>query len=306
VTRPLSHDEAWPELPAAALDALPAAEQAAVLEHAATCPQCAPELAAYGETAALLGHAAAPAALDAERGARLRARLLARAAADGAGGASATGAPARRADQATATAAPPVPGTTTGAAERARARWGMGSRLAPWVAVAASVAFIAAAAGLARVTRERDELRLAARELQARRAAAAARADSLDSSLREREQMLAALTGPAVRVVDLAAAGRREPTARMFWDRATNRWTMFAHDLAQPGAGKTYQLWLVTADDRKISAGTFEPSASGDVVMQATYALEPSALRAIAVTEEPAGGVPQPTGPVVIVGELRG
>jgi len=288
MTRQTSHDEAWPELPAAALDALPADELAAVLAHAASCPLCAPELAAYAAAAAQVGRAAPAASMDRERSRRLRARLLARAAAD---------APLPSTPPASARPSLAPSPTTAGRVWRGPA---------PWLAAAASIAFLVAAAGLARVTRERDALRVAAAGLQRRSAATTVRADSLASALVEKERTLSALTGPAVRVVDLTAAGTREPTARMFWDRATNRWTMFAHNLAAPKPGKTYQLWLVTADDRRISAGTFAPDPAGDVVMQATYELPPGALRAIAVTEEPTGGRPQPTGPIVIAGQLRG
>jgi anti-sigma-K factor RskA len=37
-------------------------------------------------------------------------------------------------------------------------------------------------------------------------------------------------------------------------------------------------------------------------MVRATYALAPSDLEAIAVTDEPAGGMPQPTGPMIIAG----
>ena len=125
--------------------------------------------------------------------------------------------------------------------------------------------------------------------------------DSLRKSGAASDSMLAALTGPQVHVVGLAAATARNPRALMFWDQATNRWTFIAHNLAPLAPGRTYQLWLVT-DKAKISAGTFAVSASGDAVVQATYPLASNALKAVAVTEEPAGGVPQPTGSIVIVG----
>jgi anti-sigma-K factor RskA len=60
-------------------------------------------------------------------------------------------------------------------------------------------------------------------------------------------------------------------------------------------------VWLVTPS-AKISAGTFAPDSSGGARMQAKYALAPDSLRAVAVTVEPAGGVPSPTGPIVIAG----
>ena len=88
----------------------------------------------------------------------------------------------------------------------------------------------------------------------------------------------------------------------MFWDVATNRWTFFAHNLPAVREGREYQLWLVTTDERKIPAGTFRPDQGGNAVVQATYALPPDALAAVAVTEEPAGGLPQPSGAIIIAG----
>ena len=68
-----------------------------------------------------------------------------------------------------------------------------------------------------------------------------------------------------------------------------------------PNPGMTYQVWLVT-DSAKISAGTFQPDATGHAFMQAKYALDRNALKAVAITEEPAGGMPSPTGPIVVSG----
>lgn len=153
---------------------------------------------------------------------------------------------------------------------------------------------------LARATLERDELRT---NFAAADVAKAARIDSLRKVLADRDEFVAALTGPKVTVVGLSAGATKSPRALMFWDKATNRWTFVAHNLAQLQSGRTYQLWLVTAD-KKISAGTFSVTARGDALVQATYALDPNALKAVAVTEEPAGGVPQPTGAMVVVGTV--
>jgi hypothetical protein len=117
----------------------------------------------------------------------------------------------------------------------------------------------------------------------------------------ERDEFVESLTGPKVTVVGLTAGATKTPRALMFWDKATNRWTFIAHNMPALGAGRTYQLWLVTAG-QKISAGTFSVTAGGDALVQATYVLDPNALKAVAVTEEPAGGVSQPTGAMVVVG----
>ena len=127
------------------------------------------------------------------------------------------------------------------------------------------------------------------------------RIDSLRGLLAARDEFVAALTGPKVTVVGLTSGATRSPRALMFWDKATNKWTFIAHNMPALKAGRTYQLWLVTAG-QKISAGTFSVTANGDALVQATYALDANALKAVAVTEEPAGGVPVATGALVVVG----
>jgi anti-sigma-K factor RskA len=84
----------------------------------------------------------------------------------------------------------------------------------------------------------------------------------------------------------------------MFWDKAKNTWVLVAHNMPDLKTGRTYQLWLVTPT-QKISAGTFE-AKGGEAMVRATYALPADQLKMLAVTEEPAGGMPQPTGPMVM------
>lgn len=126
-------------------------------------------------------------------------------------------------------------------------------------------------------------------------------ADSLAMLVREKDAQIAAITGPGVSVLELTSSGVRAPSARMFWDRVTNRWTLYAHGLSPLKAGRAYELWLVTGD-AKIPAGTFKPASDGSATFTATYAMLPSQLKAIAITEEPEAGVPAPTGQIVLLG----
>jgi hypothetical protein len=120
-----------------------------------------------------------------------------------------------------------------------------------------------------------------------------------EDSLSKQASTLSELTGEQVSVLRLTSAAPRAPWAWMFWNHETNRWTFVAHNLQAAPPGKTYQLWLVTAKT-KISAGTFNPLPDGSAQLEATYPLARDSLRAIAVTQEPSGGVPQPTGSFVI------
>lgn len=166
--------------------------------------------------------------------------------------------------------------------------------------VGVSVALAASLVLLVRTRMEREDYRAI---YAAADQATLHRIDSLSALVAERDALMSALTGPQVRVVGLSSSATKNPRALMFWDKATDKWTFVAHNLAPLGAGRTYQLWLVTAD-KKISAGTFTVNANGDATLQATYALNANALKAVAVTEEPTGGVPAPTGQIVVVGTM--
>jgi anti-sigma-K factor RskA len=66
--------------------------------------------------------------------------------------------------------------------------------------------------------------------------------------------------------------------------------------------GRVYQVWVVTAQ-APVSAGLLTPDASGggSVYFETPVDILPPV--AVAVTLEPAGGVPAPTGAAYLVGK---
>lgn len=256
-------------------------------------------LAQYREAAAQLALAAPVQPLSADRSDRLRSRLVQRAETEGRGDAPA----ARSTRQAGATA--PLP-DDSGSAKP----FGSRSDVTPlprrfsgggWLAAAASIVVLIGTLSLFIV--QRRELQ----ELRTRLADATVAQQSLASGMASRDSLIAALTGPQVEIVQLSATGDLAPSARMFWDRATSRWTLVGHDLGAPPEGRTYQLWLITTTSAApISAGTFSPDSTGAAIHTATYPLARDALVAIAVSEEPSGGSDQPTTEPFLVGRARG
>jgi anti-sigma-K factor RskA len=76
---------------------------------------------------------------------------------------------------------------------------------------------------------------------------------------------------------------------------------MYEGQISPAPAAKSYQLWLVPAGGNPISCGVFNP-VGGEPdhwMMKLPKGIEP---KAFAVTLEPSGGMPQPTGPKVLVG----
>ncbi len=279
----MTHDDTREMLAALALDALSPEEREAARAHVAGCAECQRELAALENAAGALAYAVPYAPLDAARCNPMRERLVARAGAE-------------RGERAVRPAAlpdadvSPLRRVETPVGRRRGVRW-----LARAAIVVVGVGLLAYALGeRSRANRLAETLARVNLEQRALRA-------SLDSNTR----MIDQLVGPAVQVVELTSSGERRPSGRMFWDQASDAWTFVAHDLPPLPAGRTYQLWLIDAAEQRISAGTFAPGSNGDALVRAQYRLSPDSLRMVAVTEEPEGGVPQPTGSPVLTGSAR-
>lgn len=285
----MTHDAAREALEALALDALDASEREAVMAHVATCATCQSELAALEHAAGEIVLAVAPIAMRPGQRERIRARLVARAAADrAASGAAPLRVESARPDREPAVRSDDV--TPIGAAPSARRARGA----SVWLAMVASVIAVLGVGSYLNARAERDSLRDTVRQVAVESRARSLAMDSLRASLEDKDRMIANLTGAQVAVMTLASVGPQSPTGRMFWDQAHNAWTFVAHNVPMPKSGRTYQMWLVTPT-AKISAGTFMPGPGGDVMMQASYALSKDSLAAVAVTDEPMGGSPQPT-----------
>ena len=123
--------------------------------------------------------------------------------------------------------------------------------------------------------------------------------EELDST----KYVVAALLDSSVAITDLAATGKA-PSMRLYWNRARNIVVVAAFDLPPAPAGRTYQLWAIEKGRAPVSVGTFNSAPSGRTViaLQMPAGVQPEVS---AVTEEPAGGSPEPTQQPFLVGSWR-
>ncbi len=127
--------------------------------------------------------------------------------------------------------------------------------------------------------------------------------DQLRRKLGEQQQLVDALSRPDGRVVALAGAAQPRASARLVWAPSAGRSVLLATDLTPLPAGRTYELWFVTADGRKVPAGTFPVDGRGSATVTVPIPSDLGALAVAAVTEEPAGGAPTPTLPIQMAGK---
>jgi hypothetical protein len=114
-------------------------------------------------------------------------------------------------------------------------------------------------------------------------------------------QAIAAASDPSSSVATLTATDAAPGASGMVVLPASGTGYLMVQGLPALEGGQVYQAWYL-AGGVPTSAGLMDPPASGITVMGG---LEPIAgTDTIALTVEPAGGVPQPTGEVVVAGTL--
>jgi anti-sigma-K factor RskA len=171
-------------------------------------------------------------------------------------------------------------------AHRARSR----APIAPWLAAAAMLV-LALAAGYG-YWRERGDRRALERAVAL-----------VQDSLAARDSLLAAVLAPGVGTANLAATGK-PPSARLFWNPARRVVVIAVYDLPPAPAGRTYQLWGIATGKAPVSLGVFNPRPDGRLTTAMSVPAD-LMFQVTAVTEEPAGGSPQPTQTPFLLGEVQ-
>ncbi len=263
----MSERHDWLDSAAAyALDALDGDERSKFQDHLAECAVCQREVEELRATAGSLAFAAPEVRPDPA----LRQRIL---------------------DEAVA-ARPPA-----GEADLAVSSAGLG--VSRWLLAAASVAAVAAGAGYWFERQARLEIGSALD---------GARQQLTDSQLEvDRQQALLDVLVDADIVTATLSATDAAPSARVFWNRRQDVAVVTAFNLAPAPAGRTYQMWGIdtVAGTAPVSLGIFDPDAAQRAALVVAMPAG-AAFDLAAVTEEPAGGSPQPTTTPFLVGSFGG
>lgn len=131
----------------------------------------------------------------------------------------------------------------------------------------------------------------------------------LQSQLERQEQLLTVLSAREITLVNMdGLEPSPEGYGKILWDSDNGEAVLQLANLPAPPQDKDYQLWLIKEGQNPISAGVFnfdQPSA--DLFFRVEQLNEePSTLsNSFAVTLEPKGGVPQPTGDMFLLGQQQ-
>lgn len=170
---------------------------------------------------------------------------------------------------------------------RPRAERSWSQNFTQWLAVAASLLLAAASALFFWQNRQlKDERAQLAQQLQAA------------------QQTIAQMQAPTTRVLALQGQAAPQASAKVFWDTTRHEWVMQVFNLPTAPTAMDYQLWYVTKE-AKLSAAVFRPDAQGRAELRLSLpGGVAEKLAATAVTLEPRGGSPQPTGKFYLLAQI--
>lgn len=176
------------------------------------------------------------------------------------------------------------------------------------VGVFAAFASLAAAATIAAVFlgmalyRASAELESTVRQLASARSTEAQQRQELERANR----LLGVTQDPSLRVTRLTATGAApEPTIDVHWHPEQKTGVLVARNLPKLGPSRTYELWLIDGS-APIPAGTFNTDAGGNAIFEIDRLTAAGEPKKFAITDEPAGGSPTPTGNILLIGDYRG
>lgn len=130
------------------------------------------------------------------------------------------------------------------------------------------------------------------------------RVSALRAEVAQKEQTLRLLSDPQVHLVSLAGLPPSPGAAgRVLWNPVTRTGILLTSGLPAVPRGRAYELWAI-AGKEAVPAGVFTVDEGGRTLLRLPPLPEAKTFDKFAVTLEPAGGVPQPTGPMHLLGSL--
>ena len=131
--------------------------------------------------------------------------------------------------------------------------------------------------------------------------------DTLASQSNSLEQIIANLPkSPPSNVITVSVKGTDvQPRAhgQLIADPKEQSAVLVISGLPKLEANKTYQVWLIE-DNKPVSAGLLTVDENGQGVVIVTSEEAISSFKSLAISIEPEGGSPQPTGDIVVASDI--
>jgi anti-sigma-K factor RskA len=156
-----------------------------------------------------------------------------------------------------------------------------------------------------RLTTEKAELQQATDQLRRQLDQQTVQVASLEKKIAEQSASLEFLMDPAIRVAQMKHPKlETKALAKVYWHDDKKTGLVVASNLEPvlQGGDKCLELWVICGNEAPVPAGIGWTDAAGHGVLQIRPGKELACADKFAVTIEPAGGLPVPTGPMILLG----
>ena len=128
--------------------------------------------------------------------------------------------------------------------------------------------------------------------------------EQLRDALTRQKGVIEVLSTPGLQVGKLGWAKRGvDSQGHVLWNDAKKTWLFYSFGMPEPPPDKEYQVWFMTEEEGPVSAGLFRPDQDGaGLVVAKSLPQRFGNVTAAAVTLEPAGGLPKPSGEMYLRG----
>lgn len=169
-----------------------------------------------------------------------------------------------------------------------------------WAWLVAAMIALVTGYTIRQMSRQTDQLAELRKEINI----ATAQTQTLQNQLETDRMVSSIMLSPESTQLRLEPKDKNMPVVRTYLNPRLGV-AIIADQMPSVPSARTLQLWFVPKSGKPVSAAIFHPDASGQVAMVAPVTIPLNEIAALAVTDEPAGGSPQPTTPIAWLAKVN-
>jgi anti-sigma-K factor RskA len=169
-----------------------------------------------------------------------------------------------------------------------------------WAWLAAAVLALVTGYTIRQMSRQTDQLAVLRKEMKI----ATMQTQALQNQLEMDRMVASVMLSPDSTQLKLEPADKNMPVVHAYLHPHMGV-AITADQMPSVPSARVLQLWFVPKSGKPVSAAIFHPDTTGQIALVAPVTIPLNELAALAVTDEPAGGSPQPTTPIAWIAKVN-
>src|ERR1700722_9908423 len=169
-----------------------------------------------------------------------------------------------------------------------------------WAWLAAAALALITGYTIRQMSRQTDQLA----DLRKQMRIATMQSQALQNQLEMDRMVASVMLSPDSKLLKLEPADKNMPMVHAYLHPHMGV-AITADQMPSMPSARTLQLWFVPKSGKPVSAAVFHPDTTGQIALVPPVTIPLNEIAALAVTDEPAGGSPQPTTPIAWIAKIN-